>query len=157
MDEGVRVPELEYVGTYEAMLEAPLEVDGPFGMRQILEISGGEYRAASGERGELLTGGGDWLLAGDDGYGRLDVRAQVRMDNGAIIFVQYFGVLEMNEAVQNALANGTATSFDDHYFRTSPRFEVSDPAYAWLQQGLFVGQGRIIEGLGVQYNVFRVN
>ena len=62
----------------------------------------------------------------------------------------------MNEAVQNALANGTATSFDDQYFRTNPRFEVSDPAYAWLQQGLFVGQGRIIEGPGVQYNVFRV-
>jgi hypothetical protein len=56
MDVDVKVPGLEYVGTYEAMLKAPLEVDGPFGMRQILEISGGEYRAASGQRGELLTG-----------------------------------------------------------------------------------------------------
>ena len=88
MDDDVKVPELEYVGTYEAMLKPPLEVPGPFGMRQILEIVGGEYRTASGERGELLTGGGDWLLAGDDGYGRLDVRGQVRMDDGAIIFVQ---------------------------------------------------------------------
>jgi hypothetical protein len=78
------------------------------------------------------------------------------MDDGAILFVQYFGVLEMNETVQDALANGTATDFDDQYFRTNSRFEVSDPNYAWLQQGLFVGQGRVIEGLGVQYNVFRV-
>ena len=53
MDEGVRVPELEYVGTYEAMLEVPLEFSDPFGRRQILEISGGRH--------ELLSGGGDWL------------------------------------------------------------------------------------------------
>lgn len=156
MDVGVRAPELEYVGTYDAMLKPPLEVEGPFGMRQILEVVGGEYRAVSGERGDLLTGGGDWLLVGDDGYGRLDVRAQIRMDDGAILYVQYFGLLEMNEPVQDALANGTATSFDDQYFRTNPRFETSDPRYAWLQQGLFIGQGRVIEGLGVQYNVFRV-
>ena len=82
--------------------------------------------------------------------------AQIRMDDGAILYVQYFGLLEMNEAVTDALANGTATGFDDQYLRTNPRFETSDPKYAWLQQGLFVGQGRVIEGLGVQYNVFRV-
>ena len=57
------------------------------------------------------------------------------MDDGAILFVQYFGVLEMNETVQDALANGTATDFDHQYFRTTPRFEVSDPNYAWLQSG----------------------
>jgi len=156
MDFSVKAPELEYVGTYDAMLKPPLELNGPFGTRLILEVIGGEFRAASGERGELLTGGGDWALVGDDGYARLDVRAQVRMDDGAILYAQYFGLLEMNEAVAGALANGTATGFEDHYFRTNPRFETSDPKYAWLQQGLFVGQGRIIEGLGVQYNVFRV-
>ena len=156
MDVDVKAPELEYVGTYDAMLKPPLELNGPFGTRLILEIIGGEFRAASGERGELLTGGGDWALVGDDGYGRLDVRGQVRMDDGAILYVQYFGLLEMNEAVTDALANGTATGFDDQYLRTNPRFETSDPKYAWLQQGLFVGQGRVIEGLGVQYNVFRV-
>lgn len=119
MDIDVKAPELEYVGTYEAMVKPPLEVDGPFGMRQILEVVGGEFRAASGGRGVLLTGSGDCLLVGDDGYARLDVRAQVRMDDGAILFVQYFGVLEMNETVQDALANGTATDFDDQYFRTT--------------------------------------
>jgi hypothetical protein len=156
MDLSVKAPELEYVGTYEAMLKPPLETGGPFGTRWIVEVFGGEFRAASGDRGELLTGGGDWIIVGSDGYGRLDVRAQIRMEDGAIIYVQYFGLLEMNEAVMGALENGVATDFDDQYFRTNPRFETSDPKYAWLQQGLFVGQGRVIEGLGVQYNVFRV-
>lgn len=156
MDLSVKAPELEYVGTYEAMLKPPLETGGPFGTRLIVEVIGGEFRAASGDRGELLTGGGDWIIVGSDGYGRLDVRAQIRMEDGAIIYTQYFGLLEMNEVVMGALENGAATDFDDQYFRTNPRFETSDPKYAWLQQGLFVGQGRVIEGLGVQYNVFRV-
>ena len=78
------------------------------------------------------------------------------MDEGAILYVQYYGLLDMNEAVTSALANGTATRFDQHYFRTTPRFETSDARYAWLQQGVFVGQGRIIEGPGVEYNVFRI-
>ncbi len=156
MDLQVKAPELEYVGSYDAMLRPPLETGGPFGARMIIEVIGGEFRAASGGRGEVLTGGSDWLLVGLDGWGRLDVRAQVRMEDGAIIYVQYLGVLEMNEAVTGALSNGTATDFEDQYFRTNPRFETSDPKYAWLQQGLFVGQGRIIEGLGVQYNVYRV-
>jgi hypothetical protein len=62
----------------------------------------------------------------------------------------------MNDAVTRALQNGTATMFDQQYFRTSPRFETSDPRYAWLQQSVFVGQGRIIAGLGVEYNLFQI-
>lgn len=157
MDLDVKAPELKYVGTYEARLNSPLDLDGPFGTRRILEIIGGELRTASGERGELLTGGADWLIVGPDGYGRLDVRAQVRMDDGAILYVQYNGVIELNGTVTDALAGGTATSFDDQYFRTTPRFETSDSRYEWMQQAVFVGQGRIIEGLGVQYNVYRVD
>ena len=84
------------------------------------------------------------------------MRAQVQMVDGAILYVQYHGVIEMNDAVRSALENGTATNFDQQYFRTSPRFETSDPRYSWLQQGVFVGQGRIIEGIGVEYNVFRI-
>jgi hypothetical protein len=100
--------------------------------------------------------GADWLLAGPDGWGRLDVRAQIQMDDGAVLYVQYFGLIEMNEAVSSALKNGTSTRFDQQYFRSNPRFETSDPRYAWLQQAVFVGQGRIIEGPGVEYNVFRI-
>jgi len=108
------------------------------------------------QRGTLLTGGADWLLIGQDGWGRLDVRAQVQMSDGAILYVQYYGLIEMNDAVTTALQNGRATNFDQQYFRTTPRFETSDPRYTWLQQGVFVGQGRIIGGPGVEYNIFRV-
>ena len=152
----VVAPGLEYVGTFDAKLKPPVQSGGPLGARMFFEVIGGEYRGAAGERGTLLTGGGDWLLVCGDGFGRLDVRAHVQMADGAVVYVQYHGVLEMNAAVMGAMQSGGATEFGQQYFRTSPRFETSDPRYAALQQGVFVGQGRIIEGLGVEYNIFRV-
>lgn len=143
MDVGVKAPELEYVGTYDAMLKPPLEVHGPFGVRQLMEVVGGEFRGAAT--------GCSWVPAGGDGstfaprFGWRTARSSTSI-----------GVLEMNEAVGSALESGAATNFEDHYFRTTPRFETSDPKYAWLQQSVFIGQGRVIEGLGVQYNVFQV-
>ena len=155
MDVVVNPPGLEYIGSYTAFLKPPLQAGGPFGTRMIFEATGGDFHAASGAKGKILHGA-DWLLAGPAGWGRLDVRAQIQMDDGAVLYVQYFGLIEMNEAVSSALKNGTSTRFDQQYFRSNPRFETSDPRYAWLQQAVFVGQGRIIEGPGVEYNVFRI-
>jgi len=152
----ISAPELVYVGRYDAKLKPPIDAGGPFGTRLVFEVISGEFEGASGQRGQLLTGGGDWLLVGADGYGRLDVRAQLRMDDGAILYAQYFGLIEMNAAVTTALQSGTATTFEQQYFRTTPRFETSDPRYSWMQQAVFVSQGRIIEGLGVEYHMFQV-
>jgi hypothetical protein len=152
----VGAPQLEYVATYNALLKPPIQAGGPFGTRMIFEVAGGEFHGASGERGALLTGGADWLLVGPDGWGRLDVRAQIQMADGPVVYAQYFGLIEMNEAVTDALAKNTSTTFEQQYFCTTPRFEASDPRYAWLQQSVFVAQGRIIPGPGVEYNVFRI-
>lgn len=79
-----------------------------------------------------------------------------RPDDGAFIYVQYPGVLEMNERVQAAMGAAEATEFSDQYFRTSPRFETGDERYAWLTQAVFVGEGRVYPGLAVEYRVFRL-
>jgi len=147
---------LEYEFTYHATLKEPVDVGpGPYGNRLVFEVTGGK---AEGERvkGKLLTGGGDWLLVGPDGWGRLDVRGQFLTDDGALIYVSYYGVLEMNEKVQSATAGGSGTEYGDQYFRTNPRFETGDPRYAWLNQTLFVAEGRIRPGPTVEYNVYRV-
>lgn len=34
--------------------------------------------------------------------------------------------------------------------------ETGDARYAWVNTSLFVGEGRVIEGLGVEYRVARV-
>jgi hypothetical protein len=63
---------------------------GPFGDRRIRKVTGG---TVTGERirGTIDTGGGDWILTGTDGYGRLDVRLTVNTHDGAHLYVQYFG------------------------------------------------------------------
>jgi hypothetical protein len=147
--------ELRYEFEYYAMLK-PVEVGpGPYGTRVFYEVTEGEV---TGERlsGRLLTGGGDWLLVGADGWGRLDVRAQIETRDGAVIYVTYYGLIEMNERVQKAVAAGAETSWEDQYFRTSPRLETGDARYSWVNQSLFVAQGRLYPGLAVQYRVYRV-
>ena len=148
--------ELAYEFEYYAMLKPPIEVGpGPYGTRLYYECIGGEV---TGERlsGRLLTGGGDWLLVGPDGWGRLDVRAQIETHDNAMIYLSYHGVVEMTEPAQKALAEGGETRWEDHYFRTCPRLETGDTRYSWVNQSVFVAQGRVYPGLGVQYRVYRV-
>lgn len=146
---------LEYEFTYLANLKPPVEIGaGPFGTRNFFEVTGGTFEGKR-LKGKVLTGGGDWLLVGADGFARLDVRAQLMTDDGAALYVSYVGVLQMNEKVAGALAKGGKTDYADHYFRTAPRFETGDPRYAWLNQSVFVAEGRVGPGF-VEYKVYRV-
>lgn len=141
--------------TYRAELKAPLTVGaGPYGTRIFFEIKAGEFSGAR-LNGTFGTGGGDWILVGPDGFGRLDVRGQMLTDDGAVIYISYHGVLEMNEKVGAAMQAGEGTDFADQYFRTSPKLETGDERYAWVTQSVFVGEGRLYPG-GVEYSVSRV-
>ena len=62
----------------------------------------------------------------------------------------------MNATFMAAFRGGKATRFEGQYCRTTPRMETGDPRYAWVNHSLFVGGGRAIEGLGVEYRVHRV-
>ena len=148
--------DLEYEFTYHATLKEPVNVGpGPFGTRMVFEVTGGRFEGPR-LKGQIVTGGADWLLVGADGWGRLDVRAQFVTDDGAAIYVSYYGLLEMNEKVARATAETTGTDYGDQYFRTSPRFETGDPRYAWLNHTLFVAEGRVLPGPAVEYRVYRV-
>jgi hypothetical protein len=147
---------LAYEFEFHAGLKPPVEAGaGPYGTRVFFEVTGGEV---TGERvsGQVLPGGGDWLLVGPDGWGRLDVRAQLRTHDGACIYMSYSGVLELNDVVQRAAATGGETRWEDQYYRVTPQFETGDARYAWLHQAVFVGEGRIFPGGGVAYRVHRV-
>ena len=129
---------------------------GPFGQRVIAKVTGGEF---SGDRltGSLVGAGGDWLLAGADGYGRIDVRGTFATHDGAFIYVQYHGLVELTPAIQAILGgSGEPTDYGDQYFFTTPRMETGDERYAWVNQSVFLGEGRLLPGLRVEYNVYRV-
>lgn len=150
-----KAPDLVYEFTYRAQIQPPLDVGaGPLGHRMIFEVTGGEVE---GERlnGTIRSGGGEWFLVGPDGFGRVDVRLQLTTDDGANIYFQYFGLLEINDATMGGIGGG-GTDFEDHYFRTNPRLETGDPRYAWVNQTVFVGKGHVLPGLLVEYDVYRV-
>jgi Protein of unknown function (DUF3237) len=140
--------------TFSVKLMPPLPIGaGPIGTRMYYELGDGEV---VGDRlNGVVRGGGEWGLIGPDGYLRVDVRAQIETHDGAFLYVQYVGLLEMNEAVQNATVNGTGTAFDDQCFYTNPRFETGDARYSWLNTSFFIGEGRILPGLGVEYRIWR--
>jgi hypothetical protein len=148
--------DLRYEFEFYAMLKPPVEVGpGPYGTRLFFEATEGKV---TGERlsGRLLTGGGDWILVGADGWGRLDVRCLIETHDNAFIYAAYHGVVEMTDRAQKALAEGGETQWTDQYFRTAPRLETGDARYGWVNQSVFVAQGRVYPGLGVQYRVYRV-
>jgi hypothetical protein len=140
--------------TFTATLKPPIPVGaGPIGTRMIYELSGGEI---TGDRlRATVLGGGEWALIAHDGYLRVDVRAQARTHDDAFLYIQYVGLLEMNDHVMNALASGKGTDYADQHFYTNPRFETGDPRYAWLNTTFFIGEGHLIPGPGVQYRLWR--
>jgi hypothetical protein len=147
------IPEFEYT----VDVAPPQDVGaGPFGHRMSIPVPGGEL---VGERlkGSFVGAAGDWILIGPDGYGRLDVRGTLETVDGAYIFFQYSGLLEMTPAVMAILGGGeTPTDFGDQHFFTNPRLETGDDRYAWVNRTFFVGEGRLLAGPRVNYKVFRL-
>jgi hypothetical protein len=95
-------------------------------------------------------------VLGADGFARIDVRAQIRTAEDALLYVSIVGLLEANEATMTASAVGGETSFADGYFRSSVRLEAGDERFAWVNHTLFVARSRVIPG-GVEHEVYRVS
>ena len=150
-----RLPVLEPLCEYYATLKPPVVVGaGPYGTRQIFDVTGGEVTGPR-LRGRILPSGADWVMVGADGVGRLDVRATIETHDGAYLYVSYVGMLHLTDAVAQALAGGPPTEFGETYFYVNPRFETGDPRYAWLNRAFVLSQGRVGPGR-VEYRVFEV-
>jgi hypothetical protein len=106
-------------------------------------------------RGELLPGGGDWLLAGSDGVGRVDVRATIRTHDGALIHYEARGIIKIPADGLDRLAAGEVLPFDETYVRTTPSFETADERYAWLSEVVAVGYN-ILSPNRIDYRIYRV-
>ena len=61
----------------------------------------------------------------------------------------------LNDRVMTATASCDGTDWGDQYFRLR-RVRTVDERYKWLTTSLFVSEGRIKEGGGVEYRVYRI-
>ena len=141
---------------YHANLAASLTVGkGPYGNRLIVEVDGGAFEGPRLKGTIRKAGCADWLTLTDD-FGHLDVRATFETHDGAIIYVEYIGRVEMTAAVQAALAGKGETEFGEAYFFSAPRMQTGDPRYTWVNNLICVGQGRLRSGR-VEYQVFQLS
>ncbi len=152
---------LKHAFTYVTRVSGSHEVGaGPCGPRQYYEINDGVFHGPS-LAGRTLGSGSDWMLQGIDGYLRMDARIQVETEDHAVICARYFGVAEANSRMIEALAAFEPTGYEDQRIRTHWMLETGHPRYAWVNQAVFVGEGRLRpsgRGLaGFEHRVYTVD
>jgi hypothetical protein len=126
----------------DVTLAEPIMVGpGPAGMRVIGEVRSAR---ATGRLSGSLKGNAaaDWLVLQGD-VGMLDVRVTIETDDGAVVFAQYNGRMDISAGL------GAKPVY------VAPRFETGDPRYAWLNLVQAVGKGQI-DGLALHYEWYEM-
>lgn len=151
------MPGLERVMTYRLRIRGPLAATtgSPLGERQYFEMSEGTL-SGSEITARIAMPGGDWMRVGEDGFWRPDVRVPLVTDDGALILLRYTGLVQQTEAFQKAAEAQETTEFGDQYMRMAFLFDTGAPRYRWLNQSLFIAEGRLAGPLEIEYGVYRV-
>jgi len=121
----------------------------PNGDRRVRLITGGRF-AGPKLQGEVLPGGGDWLLLRPDGARSLDVRLTLRTEDGHLIYAVSRGILNMSAETYQRVAAGEEVDPGQYYFRTTPLFETAAEKLDWLNRVVAVSVGRMTATTVVQ-------
>ena len=134
-------PTLTHVADLLVEVGQPIAIgETPQGLRRVVPITGGTIR---GERlnGTVLAGGADFQIIGPDGFTRLEARYVIRLDDGALVYVDNRGVRFGPPEVMARITRGEPVDPAQVYFRSAPRFETGAAAYQWLTRPLFIASG----------------
>jgi hypothetical protein len=145
---------VEHLFDMHVDLEPTQPISTPVGARMTFIAKGGVIDGPK-LQGEILPGGGDWLLVGSDGVGRVDVRATLRTHDGALIHYETRGIIKIPADGLERLAAGEVLPFEETYVRTTPKFETSDERYAWLSGVVAIGYN-ILSPNHIDYRIYRV-
>jgi len=146
-------PELEYIADLVGYVTMPVPI-GPaaWGTRLIFPIVRGTVEGPK-MKGIARPFGADWAIIRADNCLELDVRLIVETDDGALIHVEYRGVIDMTQEQVEQLLSGQAV--EGLKVHTAPRFETAHPDYVWLNRIQAVGCGSaevVGEELKVMYS-----
>jgi hypothetical protein len=145
---------VEHLADLSVDLEPAQRVRTPVGNRTVFIAKGGSIKGPN-IAGEILPGGGDWLLAGSDGIGRVEARVTIRTDDNALISFTAGGLIRLPPNGFRRLAAGERLSFGETYARTTPKFETSDERYGWISTVVTIGYN-LLSPDHVDYRVYKV-
>jgi hypothetical protein len=146
--------ELRHLCDFSIDFEPTQYIPTGVGMRANYVIKQG---TVTGERfnGELIAGGGDWVVVGADQIARLSVRATIRADDGELVFVTNTGRIDLRDGIAERLLAGERLGPADFYARSCPLFETGSQRYGWLNSIVTVA----LNGLApdhVDYEIYEV-
>ncbi|THC97546.1 hypothetical protein EYZ11_002969 [Aspergillus tanneri] len=136
--------------TIKVTIDAPLSVGSASRSNplQVVPMTGGTVTSESSFspalEAEFVGVGNDYIHADADGkHLRLDAHSVLKTHDGALIYVNYTGVVALSPA-EKAVFAGTAgegsTPWGNAF--THFTFETGDERYKELEHSVFVGQGR---------------
>jgi len=148
-----RLP-VEHLCDFRVDLEPAELIGTPVGIQMVFIAKGGRVEGPE-LNGEILPGGGDWLLVGDDRIGRVNAKAMVRTDDGVLIHYTAGGIIEIPDDGLARLEAGERLPFEETYVRTTPKFETADERYDWLNRLVIVGHNELSRD-HIDYRMYRV-
>jgi hypothetical protein len=136
--------------------DSPGTINSPWGATNVGYIEDGEFNGPA-MKGKVRPGGGDWPTISNDGQNsyKVDVRAVWETNDGALIYVSYYGFIAVPPERANSQESLAALDPSEYYFRTSPTFRTGDKRYLYLNKLLTVGIGRFTP-TGLGYRIFRI-
>jgi hypothetical protein len=151
------MPEIKTELLFKITLQVPPILnlgDTPYGGRRIAQIASGTFEGPK-LKGEVLPGGGDWLLMRHDDTLQLDVRVTLQTDDKQLIYMTYKGLRHGPKDVIDRLNRGDTVDPALYYFRATPYFETGSEKYAWMNRICSIATGARTAS-GPSYHVFQV-
>ena len=93
----------------------------------MIPIIGGTVSGALS--GEVMLGGADWAIRGDDGVWIVDARYAIQASDGTIIQVFNSGAVRVDRSNVDVMPT----------ILTTPRFVAPEGIHGWLNHTVFVG------------------
>jgi hypothetical protein len=144
----------EYLMTMHILLAPPQAVDQGL---TIVNVPAGGWVEGPQLKGKLVEPAGDWLRIMPSGVFRLDVRATIQTDDGALIFTSYNGIIQCSKEPADRSTAGEELKAGDCHFITAPTYETKSEKYGWINAIQAVGKMiRLKVGDHIDYDIFAV-
>jgi hypothetical protein len=118
----------EYLMTMYAPLDADQAVDSTL---DVNNVRPGGWVKGPKISGTIVAPSGDWSRVLPSGVSRLDVRAMIKTDDGALIYITYNGIYKDTKESEDRASRGAVLTSNDLYFVIAPTMQTSAKKYDW--------------------------